>query len=304
MAGFLQKLTSGLSRTAGKLGGGLKSLIGRKVDADFLTKLEEHLLAADVGVDATDKILEDVRLAYSSREADEGLTAYVKQSMRSLLADDAGALNLQADGPTVILVAGVNGSGKTTSIAKLSRHLAGRGKKVILGAGDTFRAAAIEQLATWGERTGAEVVKGKPGADPAAVAHDTCSALKARGADVAIIDTAGRLHTQANLMQELQKVHRVIGKVIPGAPHEVLLVLDATNGQNAIQQARHFTDAIDCTGIVLSKLDGTAKGGAVVAIRDRLGLPVKFVGVGEGADDLQAFDPAQFVEALFAEPPA
>lgn len=199
------------------------------------------------------------------------------------------------------MVAGVNGSGKTTSIAKLATRLVRQKKKVLLGAGDTFRAAAIEQLDTWAKRSGSEIVKGNPGTDPSSVAFDACAAAVARKADVAIIDTAGRLHTQGNLMRELEKIHRVIAKALPGAPHEVLLVLDATNGQNAIQQAVMFTKSIPCTGIILSKLDGTAKGGAVVAIRDKLDLPVKFVGVGEQEEDLEEFDPDSFVDALFAD---
>lgn len=297
---FFSKLKAGLSKTARNLGQGLKSLLGLKVDRQFLDELERMLLQADVGVAATEAIIERVKQAYDNKEAGGELIDFIKQELKQKLNQEGGQLNFQPDGPTVIMVAGVNGSGKTTSIAKLATYLSKQGKKVLLGAGDTFRAAAIEQLERWSKRIGAEIVKGSPGSDPAAVAHDACRAAVARNVDVAIIDTAGRLHTQTNLMRELEKIHRVIGKAIPGAPHEVLLVLDATNGQNAIQQALMFTKAIQCTGIVLAKLDGTAKGGAVVAIRERLHLPVKFVGVGEQPDDLDAFDPDAFVEALFA----
>ena len=201
--------------------------------------------------------------------------------------------------PTVILVVGVNGSGKTTSIAKLAKFYRDRGKRVVLGAGDTFRAAAVEQLTIWSKRLGVEIVKQATGADPAAVAYDAAEAAVARGADVLIVDTAGRLHTQENLMRELEKIRRVIGKRIPDAPHETLLVLDATTGQNALQQARMFHEAAPVTGLFLAKLDGTAKGGAVLSIRDELGLPVKFIGLGETPDDIEPFDATSYVEALF-----
>jgi fused signal recognition particle receptor len=199
------------------------------------------------------------------------------------------------------MVAGINGSGKTTSIAKLARRCQSEGKRVMVAACDTFRAAAVEQLTIWSERLGCEIVKSQQGSDPASVAHDACEKAKARGFDVLIVDTAGRLHTQAHLMRELEKIHRVVGKLIEGAPQEVLLVLDATTGQNAITQAEMFTKAIRCTGIILAKLDGTAKGGAIFAIKQKLGLPVKFVGVGEQLDDLEPFDPDAYVEALFAD---
>jgi fused signal recognition particle receptor len=297
---FFDKIKSGLRKTAQSLGGGLRVLLGRKVDQNFLNDLESYLITADVGVDATDKILSRVQEAFANKEATGDLIEFVKAEMKAMLTSTDSALKFQSAGPTVIMVAGVNGSGKTTSIAKLATLLTKQGKKVLLGAGDTFRAAAIEQLDRWSQRIGAEIVKGTPGADPSSVAHDACTAALARKVDVAIIDTAGRLHTQAHLMRELEKIHRVIGKAFPGAPHEVLLVLDATNGQNAILQALNFTKAVKCTGIILAKLDGTAKGGSVVAIRDKLQLPVKFIGVGEQADDLQVFDPDEFVEAMFA----
>lgn len=298
---FFQKIRSGLQKTAQSLGGGLRSLLGRKVDRDFLSDLEDQLIAADVGVAAAEKIVSRVQEAYQNKEATGDLLAFVKSEMKSLLQQGDNSLNFQETGPTVIMVAGVNGSGKTTSIAKLATRLASEGKSVLLGAGDTFRAAAIEQLDKWAGRIGVDIVKGTPGSDPSSVAHDACTAGLARKVDVIIVDTAGRLHTQANLMRELEKIHRVIGKVIPGAPHEVLLVLDATNGQNAIQQATNFTKTVHCTGIILAKLDGTAKGGAVVAIREKLGLPVKFVGVGEKPEDLAVFDADSYVEAIFPD---
>ncbi|MFO0944456.1 MAG: signal recognition particle-docking protein FtsY [Planctomycetota bacterium] len=297
---IFETFKSGLRKTAQTLGGGLRKLLGRKVDKDFLAELESYLIGADVGVDATEKILDRVQKAFADKEATGDLIEFVKQELKAMLKEGSGEIVLSNAPPTVIMVAGVNGSGKTTSIAKLATWYRKQDKKVLLGAGDTFRAAAIEQLDRWAHRIGAEIVKGTPGSDPSAVAHDACTAAVARNVDVAIIDTAGRLHTQQHLMRELEKIHRVIGKACPGAPHEVLLVLDATNGQNAIQQALNFTKVVKCTGIVLAKLDGTAKGGAVVAIRSRLDLPVKFVGIGEKEDDLQPFDPDAFVEALFA----
>jgi fused signal recognition particle receptor len=227
--------------------------------------------------------------------------AAVKEKLKALMAQSAQPISLVPGGPTVIMVAGVNGAGKTTSIAKLAYLFISQGKKVVLGAADTFRAAAVEQLTVWADRLGATIVKGESGSDPASVAHRAVALAVESKADVCIVDTAGRLQTQQNLMQQLTKIHRVIGKQIPGAPHEVLLVLDATTGQNGISQAKHFTDAVHCTGIVLAKLDGTAKGGVVVAIRSRVGLPVKYVGVGERPEDLALFVPDDFVEALFED---
>jgi len=298
---FFSKLKAGLARTAKALGGGLRSLIGRKVDRDFLKELESKLISADVGVEATDAILKRVEEAYANKEAGKDLIDFVKNELKAMLRQEQASINFQSTGPTVIMVAGVNGSGKTTSIAKLGTWLMGQGKSVILGAGDTYRAAAVEQLDRWAQRIGAEIVKGKPGGDPAAVAYDACQAAVSRNKSVAIVDTAGRLHTQTDLMRELEKIHRVIGKAAPGAPHEVLLVLDATNGQNAILQAVNFTKAVKCTGVILAKLDGTAKGGAVVAIRRKLGLPVKFVGVGEKPDDFEVFDPDAFIDSMFED---
>ncbi len=229
---------------------------------------------------------------------DEFLAA-VKAKLKQLMAQSPQPIELVASGPTVIMVAGVNGAGKTTSIAKLAYSFISQGKSVVLGAADTFRAAAVEQLTVWADRLGAKIVRGEAGSDPASVAHRAVALAVESGADVCIVDTAGRLQTQQNLMQQLTKIHRVIGKQVPEAPHEVLLVLDATTGQNGISQARHFTDAVKCTGIVLAKLDGTAKGGVVVAIRSQVGLPVKYVGIGERPEDLAVFVPDEFVEALF-----
>jgi fused signal recognition particle receptor len=295
---LLDRFRKGLARTARLFNVG--SWFGRKVDQDFLDELEAKLIQADVGVAATGTIIDRVRQAYADKTADADLVALVKREMKALLEDPRpGTLAVAARGPTVILVAGVNGSGKTTSIAKLAQRLKDQGRSILLGACDTFRAAAADQLTVWAHRAGAEIVKGAPGSDPASVAHDACQRAMARGIDVLIVDTAGRLHTQTHLMRELEKVRNVLRRQVPGAPHEVLLVLDATNGQNAIRQAEVFTKSIGCTGVILTKLDGTAKGGVVVAVRQTINLPVKFIGVGEAIDDLQPFDADTFVESLF-----
>jgi fused signal recognition particle receptor len=271
-----------------------------KVDRDFLKELEKRLYLADVGSTATSDVIERVRQAFLDKEISGDVEAFVKQQLKEMIALDAGGVNMNTDGPTVILVAGVNGSGKTTSIAKLAKRLQSDGRKVVVAACDTFRAAAVEQLSVWCERIGCEIVKNQQGSDPASVAHDACERAKARNFDYLIVDTAGRLHTQAHLMRELEKIHRVVSKQIPGAPHEVLLVLDATTGQNAIAQAENFKKVVHCTGIILAKLDGTAKGGAIFAIKQKLGLPVKFVGVGEKLDDMEPFEADSYVEALFS----
>ena len=296
---LLDRFKKGLSRTARLFD--VRSWLGRKVDQDFLEKLESTLIQADVGVKATARVIDRVREAYADRTADEDLIGLVKGELKSLLADPRpGALIVSASKPTVYLIAGINGSGKTTSIAKLAQRFKNEGKSILLAACDTFRAAAADQLTIWAERSGSDIVKGAPGADPASVAHDACDRALARGVDVLIVDTAGRLHTQSHLMRELEKVRQVIARKIAGAPHEVLLVLDSTNGQNAIRQAEVFTKSIGCTGVILTKLDGTAKGGVVVAVRQSMSLPVKFVGIGEGIDDLQPFDADAFVESIFA----
>jgi len=297
---IVKKLKAGLAKTRSAFSGVIGLFTGaHRVDKAFLTKLEEQLLLADVGVTATTQIVERVRQGYMDKEVGDDVKEFVKAQLREQLADPDGGLKFQATGPTVVMIAGVNGSGKTTSIAKLALRLKTDGKKVLVAACDTFRAAAVEQLTVWCERIGCDITKQQQGSDPAAVAHDACERAKARGYDVLIVDTAGRLHTQTHLMRELEKIHRIVAKLIPGAPHEVLLVLDATTGQNAVAQAEQFGKAVKCTGIILTKLDGTAKGGAVFAIKSKVGLPVKFVGVGESMEDMDPFDPDSFVQALF-----
>jgi fused signal recognition particle receptor len=298
ITGLLERFKKGLAKTAQLFN--IRSWLNRKVDQSFLNDLESRLIQADVGVAATTRIVDRVREAYADRIADENLLALVKGELKAQLDDPRpGTLTVAAKRPTVYLIAGVNGSGKTTSIAKLSQFLKDKGNTILLAACDTFRAAAADQLSIWATRAKCEVVRGAPGADPASVAHDACQKALARGIDVMIVDTAGRLHTQTHLMRELEKIRNVISRLIPGAPHEVLLVLDATIGQNAIRQAEAFTKSIGCTGVILTKLDGTAKGGIVVAVRQTMNLPVKFVGIGEALDDFQPFDADTFVESLF-----
>jgi fused signal recognition particle receptor len=299
ISGLLERFKKGLARTARLFD--VRSWFGSKVDQAFLERLESRLIQADVGVAATSRLIERVRERYADKTADEDLLAFLKAELKALLEDNRpGTLATAPRKPSVYLIAGVNGSGKTTSIAKLAQRLKDEGRSILLGACDTFRAAAADQLAIWADRAGCEIVRGAPGADPASVAHDACQRALARGVDVLIVDTAGRLHTQSHLMRELEKIRGVIQRMIPGAPHEVLLVIDATNGQNAIRQAEVFTKSIGCTGVILTKLDGTAKGGVVVAVRQTINLPVKFIGVGEALDDLQPFDADTFVESLFA----
>jgi fused signal recognition particle receptor len=299
-----ERLRAGLARTGKALAGRLRAaVLGKKVDAATLEEIEEVLLGADLGVEATSEIVERLRAANRSGELLDGSQAvpFLRAEMARLLDAEGRDLAHAASGPTVILVCGVNGSGKTTSVAKLAGLLVREGKSVVLGACDTFRAAAVEQLSTWGERVGVQVVKQATGADPAAVAFDAAEAALARKADVLLVDTAGRLHTQQNLMQELGKISRVVGKRIPGAPHEVLLVLDATVGQNGLAQAKVFKEAVPVSGLFLAKMDGTAKGGVVFAVRRQVAVPVKFLGVGEKYEDVERFDPKAFVEAIFTE---
>jgi len=303
--GFFEKLKQGLKKTTQLLNTDIRDLFktqGRLVDEAFVREVFETLIKTDMGVQAARAAADEVGAALRARivQWDE-VIGQIKQKLKALMHQPAAPIRFAESGPTVIMVCGVNGCGKTTSIAKLAHLFQSEGKKVVLGAADTFRAAAVEQLTIWARRCGAEIVTGAPGADPASVAHRAVAQAIQSGADVCIVDTAGRLQTQQNLMQELSKIHRVLGKQIPGAPHEVLLVLDATTGQNGISQAKHFTDAVKCTGIVLAKLDGTAKGGVVVAIRQQVGLPVKFVGVGEKLDDLIPFDPDAFVDGMFED---
>jgi fused signal recognition particle receptor len=296
---FFDKIKQGLSKTRAAFSGMASLFTGRgRVDQAFLDELEKRLFLADVGTQATADIVGRVRQAFLDKEVTGDLQAFVQQQLRDLL-ETPPAPRRAASGPTVILIAGVNGSGKTTTIAKLANRLQDEGNKVTVAACDTFRAAAVDQLAIWCQRIGCDIVRALPGSDPASVAHDACAKAQARGLDIVIVDTAGRLHTQTNLMRELEKIRRVLGKLIADAPHEVLLILDATTGQNAIAQAEMFTKAVQCTGIVLTKLDGTAKGGAIFAIKQKLGLPVKYIGVGEKLDDLEPFDPDTFVAALF-----
>ena len=303
--GLFEKFKQGLKKTAQMLNTDIRDLFkseGRLVDDAFLDELFEMLVKTDMGVQAAEEIVAEIRESFRARVVRlEEVLEHVKRSLKTLLAQPAEPIRFAAAGPTVIMVAGVNGSGKTTSIAKLTAMFMGDGKSVVLGAGDTFRAAAVEQLTIWAKRLGAEIVTAPSGSDPASVAHRALARALELSADVCVIDTAGRLQTQQNLMQELAKIHRVLGKQVPEAPHEVLLVLDATTGQNGISQAKHFTEAVRCTGLILAKLDGTAKGGVVVAIRKQVGLPVKYVGVGEQAEDLALFEPDGFVDALFAD---
>ena len=302
--GIFSRIKAGLAKTRDKLLGGLSAILtlGRGVDEALLKELEQALLLADVGPKATQELLEAVRQGAKAGAFKDacGVAPYLERLVSERLRQDSYELKRAPQGPTVVLVCGVNGSGKTTSIGKLTAYLKRQGHKVVLGAADTFRAAAVEQLSIWSERNGVEIIKQAPGSDPAAVAFDACQAGRARQADFVIIDTAGRLHTQENLMQELGKIRRVVGKAIPGAPHEVLLVLDATTGQNALRQAELFHKTAQVTGLFLSKLDGTAKGGAVIAVRDVVGVPVKFIGVGEQLEDIEPFDPAKFAAGLFA----
>jgi fused signal recognition particle receptor len=294
------RLKAGLARTRGALGGGLAALLGRrKVDESLFEELETALLGADCGVEATQALMARLRERARAQGIQDGteLSAALKDALFELLAPLERVLDVSRAKPCVIMVAGVNGSGKTTSIGKLAKWFLGQGKSVLLAAGDTYRAAAREQLQAWGERNGVAVIAQQSG-DPGAVVFDAVSAARARGIDVVIADTAGRLPTQLHLMEEIRKVKRVLGKALEGAPHEVLLVLDANTGQNALAQVKAFDDALGLTGLVLTKLDGTAKGGVVAAIARQRPIPLLFVGVGEGIDDLRPFVARDFVEAL------
>lgn len=300
----VQYLKEHLDKTRQKISSSLSSVLtlGRNIDDDLLDKLEETLIGDDIGVETTDRIITDLRAAYKKGQIKktDDILPFLKSHMKNYWPDQDRKLKTAESGPTVILVAGINGSGKTTSIAKLAYMLNKSGKSVIVAACDTFRAAAVEQLTIWADRIGVQIVKHKSGADPAAVAYDACQAAVARNVDYLIMDTAGRLHTQKHLMDELTKIRNVATRIIPDAPHEVLLVVDSTTGQNAIMQAKIFTEAIQVTGIFLAKLDGTARGGIVIAIKDMLDIPVKFIGLGETPEDIAEFDPDEFVEALFA----
>ncbi len=300
MLNIIHSIRDGLAKTRKNLGDRIGSLVlGEKIDDSFLEELEEALIASDVGMKTASLVLADLKERFKRNELSTPVQVRerLKQVLFEILAELPAMLALTG-APSVILVVGVNGTGKTTTIGKLAHRLKGEGKKVMLAAADTFRAAAAEQLMVWGERNGVPVVKHKEGADPSAVVFDALAAAKARGMDVLIVDTAGRLHTKSNLMEELKKVQRILAREMPGAPHETLFVLDASTGQNAFTQAKIFHQEIGVTGIVLTKLDGTPKGGIVFAINKELGLPVKFIGIGEGIEDLKDFDPREFVEAL------
>lgn len=292
--GFFEKLRQGLEKTRKTFFDGIKQLLGvGRIDEETLQELEELLIAADVGHQTTTWIIEKLK-----RERSDDPIASLKKILVELLDADT-SLNLMGS-PSVISVVGVNGSGKTTTVAKLASQFQAMGKSVVMAAADTFRAAAIEQLKVWGERINCTVIAHEEGSDPAAVAYDAVNHAKSKSKDIVIIDTAGRLHTKKNLMEELRKIHRVVAKLVDGAPHEVLLVIDATTGQNGLVQARIFKEMVNVTGLVITKLDGTAKGGVALAIKHELSLPIKFIGVGESAEDLKPFDAKQFVEALFS----
>jgi fused signal recognition particle receptor len=300
--GFFDRLKEGLTKTRKGFIEKVEAVfVGRKIDDQTLEELEEILITSDVGMKATGEIVEFLREKARKGEikSSEGVRDFLKQEMAALLGPSQ-PLVITGERPFVILTVGVNGVGKTTTIGKLAGRFVSEGRTVLLAAGDTFRAAAIEQLEIWAARTEAQIVKHQSGSDPAAVAFDSIEAARSRKVEVVIIDTAGRLHTKSPLMEELKKVRRVIDKTMPGAPHETLLVVDATTGQNALRQAQMFNDAVGVTGIALTKLDGTAKGGIVFAIRKELGIPVRLIGVGEGIEDLRDFDSKEFVEALFS----
>lgn len=303
--GLFDLFKKGLAKTRDKIVAGFRTVLsfGRKIDEPLLEELSDAMLAADMGPRAVTSIQKEIRDAWKAGQVKEAqdILPFLKKRIATTWSPADRALKLAPSGPTVIFVVGINGSGKTTSVAKLCNHLKKQGKSVLLGACDTFRAAAIDQLTIWAKRCGVDIVKHQPGSDPAAVAFDAIDAGIARKMDVIILDTAGRLHTQDHLMRELNKVYRVVQKRIPEAPHETLLVLDATIGQNAINQAKVFSEAAKVTGLFLAKLDGSAKGGIVVGIRDQLDIPVKFVGLGETIDDIEPFDPDTFVDALFAD---
>jgi fused signal recognition particle receptor len=303
--GFFDKLKQGLAKTGRLLKTDVRDLFkaeGRLIDQPFLDEMRAILFKTDMGYEAVEQIVDEVATNFRGRVVTlEQILETWKAKLRDLMKQEDAPIRFADAGPTVIMVCGVNGSGKTTTIAKLAQLFKLQGRKVLLGAGDTFRAAAVEQLTIWSDRLGVPIVTGPPGSHPASVAYRAVEQSLKDGTEVCIIDTAGRLQTQKNLMTELTKIQEAIRKQVPAAPHEVILVLDATTGQNGISQAMKFTEAVNCTGIVLAKLDGTAKGGVVVAIRQQVGLPVKYVGVGEKAEDLAPFVPEEFVDALFAD---
>jgi len=303
--GLFDRFKQGLAKTRQKITRSFRSVLpfGKKIDDAVIDNLETTMLADDMGPTITGRLIDEVRTAYKSGQISETqeIIPFLEKYIVSYWPESDRHLKRAPSGPTVILVTGVNGSGKTTSVAKLCKYLNDQGHSVILAACDTFRAAAVAQLTVWSDRLGVQIVKHQQGADPGAVAYDACEAAVARNADYLIVDTAGRLHTQNHLMRELGKINKVVSKKIPDAPHEVLLVLDSTIGQNAINQARVFNEHVTVTGVFLAKLDGSAKGGIIIGIRDQLDIPVKFVGMGETPADIEPFDPQMFVEALFSE---
>jgi fused signal recognition particle receptor len=301
--GFFQRLKEGLFKTHEGLVGKIDQLVAgkKKIDEGLLAELEEILITSDIGVKTTQELLDNLAAKVRRRELEEAdlLQKSLQEQIFQILSQQEKPIDLDAARPFIIMVIGVNGTGKTTTIGKMAQKFKAQGKSVLLVAADTFRAAAIEQLEIWGQRVNCEVIKQKSGSDPSAVVYDAVKAAKSRGSDVVIVDTAGRLHTKINLMEELKKVKRIVDRELPGAPHEILLVLDATTGQNAIAQAKMFNQALGVTGIVLTKLDGTAKGGILIAISDELKIPLRYIGIGEKVDDLREFNARDFVEALF-----
>ncbi|MDE2829584.1 MAG: signal recognition particle-docking protein FtsY [Gemmatimonadota bacterium] len=301
---LIDKLKTGLTKTREGMVQKIREVIRRRpeIDEETLEEIEEILIEADIGVEPTLRIIDQLRERFETGEPVENpeIQEFLEEEIRKILlpSDTAPSIAITTK-PHIILVVGVNGVGKTTTIGKMAHKLSREGKKVLFAAGDTFRAAAIDQLGIWADRTGSDIVQHQPGADAASVAFDAIQAARARDIDVVLIDTAGRLHTKINLMEEVKKIRRVVAKAMPGAPHETLLVLDATTGQNAVIQAKQFHSTVELTGLVLAKLDGTAKGGVVIAIADELDLPVRYVGLGEGVEDLHDFDPENFVRALF-----
>lgn len=303
--GFFGRLKESLTKTRQGFVEKIDNLVHRRkaIDEDFYDELEEVLVQADVGVNTAMDLVGRVRRTVKEKRVEDAgeLRIILKEHIRDMLGEERPPLNFSSNGPTVVMVVGVNGVGKTTTIGKMAYLYKSQGRKVLLGAADTFRAAAIDQLEVWANRVGVELIKHREGADPAAVAFDSLQAAKARRADFLIIDTAGRLHTKSNLMEELKKISRVLNREMPGAPHEVLLILDATTGQNAVNQAKLFGEAVGVTGIALTKLDGSAKGGVIIAIKQALNIPVKLIGIGERLDDLRPFNADEFVDALFSE---
>ena len=301
--GFFQRLKDGLFKTHEGLVSKIDQLMAgrKKIDEDLLAELEEILITSDIGVKTTQELLDNVTAKVRSKELEDAdlLKKHLQEQIFQILSQQEKPINLEAARPFIIMVIGVNGTGKTTTLGKMAQKFKTQGKAVLLVAADTFRAAAIEQLEIWGQRAGCEVIKQKSGSDPSAVVFDALRAAKSRGSDVILVDTAGRLHTKINLMEELKKVKRIMDREMPGAPHEILLVLDATTGQNAITQAKMFNQALGVTGIALTKLDGTAKGGILIAISDELKIPLRYIGIGEKVEDLREFNARDFVEALF-----